>query len=260
MDALEKEFQCFVKVRGLNWPATIDSLGHLLGQPDSSGNFRWYCKFFFVSAGFCDLRFVKVDCFLQVVALVNLRNLPCRVAGRFLVARDPCGSEFLDYAEKVQLFAIPIHVMPPIRAMKGYDTWKFNSFDFSQSDPFKEVVGGEYGPFAWQHFCQTHSRGGVDGYVWEACRKGPFTTPISKFVFWLKFIHAMFCGFSDPLRVAGLNSGRWIDQAYLDACYTVEHSWVGEFFDCSVDCFQDDDCAINLRLRESPCTPELNDL
>lgn len=259
MDTLEKEFQFFVRVRGLDWPATIDSLGRLLGWSDNSSDFRWYYRVFPVSEKFCHLRCVKVNHFLQVVALVGLRNLPSDV----FVSRELLDAKhrfILDCIKKAQPLATPIHVTPFVYAMTDYDTWKFSGFDFSQPDPFKEVVGGKYGPFAWQHFCRTQSRGKVESYVWETCEKGPFTTPISRFVFWLKFIHARFCGFNDPLRVAGFNSVEWIDQTYLDACYIVEHSWVGEFFDCSVDCFQDDDCAINLRLREPPCAPELDDL
>lgn len=40
MDTLEKEFQFFARVKGLDWPATVDSLGHLLGWPDNSLDFR----------------------------------------------------------------------------------------------------------------------------------------------------------------------------------------------------------------------------
>ena len=135
--------------------------------------------------------------------------------------------------------------------IQGYDTWKLDSPDYlSESDPPEEVVGGEHGIFAWQTFCQTQRQNDVTNWAWETCKKGPFTTPITRLIFRLEFIQAKLRGLYDPLRVAGRNCGDWVDQNYFDACSEVQNTWEDAFPYYSVKCIQDDDCTINLYLSE----------
>lgn len=135
--------------------------------------------------------------------------------------------------------------------MQGYDTWKLDSPDYlSDSDPAEEAIGGEHGIFAWQTFCQTQSQNNAAGWAWEACKRGPFTTPVTRLIFRLEFIQAKLRNLRDPLRSAGLNCGDWVDQFYLDACAEVQATWRDEFPYYSVKCIQDDDYSINLHLSE----------
>ena len=135
--------------------------------------------------------------------------------------------------------------------IQGYDTWKLDSPDYlSESDPPEEVVGGERGIFAWQTFCQTQRQNHVADWAWKACKKGPFTAPVARWIFRFELALAKLRRFYAPLRFAGRSCGDLVDQAYLDACYEVENTWEDAFPYHSVKCIQDDDCTINLYLSE----------
>ena len=135
--------------------------------------------------------------------------------------------------------------------MQGYDNWKLDSPEYlSDPDPSEEVIRGEQGVFAWQTFCQTQRQNNVADWAWKACKKGPFTTPVTRLIFRLEFIQAKLRELHDPLRVAGRNCCDWVDQAYLDACFEVQNTWEDAFPYYSVKCIQDDDCAISLHLSE----------
>ena len=135
--------------------------------------------------------------------------------------------------------------------MQGYDNWKLDSPDYlSDPDPPEEVIGGEQGIFAWQTFCQTQKQNNAADWAWQACKKGPFTAPATRLIFWLEFIQAKLRKLPDPLRFAGRNCGDWVDQGYLDACDEVEATWREEFPYYSAKCIQEDDYSINLYLSE----------
>ncbi len=135
--------------------------------------------------------------------------------------------------------------------MQSYDSWKLDSPEcLSEPDPPEEAVGGEHGIFAWQVFCKTQSQNNVADWAWQACRKGPFTTPLARLSFRLELIQAKLRKLYDPRRVAGRNCGDCVDQGYLDACAEVEATWVEDFPYYSARCIQDDDCSIGLRLSE----------
>lgn len=135
--------------------------------------------------------------------------------------------------------------------IQGYDNWKLESPEYlSEPDSPEEVVGGEHGIFAWQVFCQTQRQNNVADWAWKACRKGPFTKPLTKLIFRFEFIQAKLCGIYDPIRFAGRNCSDWVDQNYLDACAEVEDTWREMLPYHSTKCIQDDDCSIGLCLSE----------
>ena len=135
--------------------------------------------------------------------------------------------------------------------IQGYDNWKLDSPEcLSEPDSPEEVVGGERGPFAWQIFCQTQRQNNVADWAWKTCKKGPFTTPVTRLIFRLEFIQAKLRKLYGPLRVAGRNCSDWVDQGYLDACAEVEATWREDFPYYSAKCIQDDDYSIGLCLSE----------
>lgn len=135
--------------------------------------------------------------------------------------------------------------------IQGHDDWKLDSPEYlSEPDSPEEVVCGKHGVFAWQVFCKRERQNNVEDWAWEACRKGPFTSPLTRLIFRLEFIHAKLRELHDPLRSAGQNCSEWVDQNYLDACAEVEASWREQFPYYSVKSIQDDDYSIGLSLSE----------
>ncbi len=64
-----------VQVKGLNWPLRQGAYTSLLGPVNNLGKFRWYYGFFSREDGNYDLRCVKVNGYLQMVAAGKLDNL-----------------------------------------------------------------------------------------------------------------------------------------------------------------------------------------
>jgi len=137
--------------------------------------------------------------------------------------------------------------------MRSYDSWKLDTPEYlSEPDPPQEAVGSEHGIFAWQVFCKTQRQNHVPDWAWKACRKGPFTTPLTKLIFRLEFAKARLRGMCEPdaTWLAGINCIDRASMNYLDACAEVENTWVQMFSYHSVRCTQNEDYAIDLYVSE----------
>lgn len=129
--------------------------------------------------------------------------------------------------------------------MTAYDTWKLNHEDgLAEFEIYSRAVSKDYGVFAWQIFCQNEEQGYAEEKAWETCKKGPFITLPEKVVFWLNLLFASLKGVENPIHYAGQASFAFINEAYTDACLTVEETWKCPMPYCNLKAIQEDDGSI----------------
>jgi len=68
-----------IQVKGLNWPAKQGPHTTLLGPVNNLGKFRWYYGFFSSMDRCLNLRCVKINHLLEVIAIGKLDNLSVEV-------------------------------------------------------------------------------------------------------------------------------------------------------------------------------------
>lgn len=137
----------------------------------------------------------------------------------------------------------PIYLFPSLIASSSF-----------RARPFSLAVDSRYGILAWKVFCQKYEQGEAPDWAWKACKKGPFTNPMSKFVFWLHFLWAKITREVSPIQVAAWRSMGFATLKYFDAFSELEITWVKRFENFGFVAIQESNCEINFYARN------LNDL
>jgi hypothetical protein len=143
--------------------------------------------------------------------------------------------------------------------MTEYDSWLDSLIPNPLPDPkiVELAVPCEFGAFNWQVFTKRYSQNNVQDWAWEACKKGPFTTPYAKLGFAIHLacarIRLLFVERSarwHPLVLASHTARYFMDEDYVEATTEVELTWSDNFTPWAVRAEEEDNGSITIYGKE----------
>lgn len=139
--------------------------------------------------------------------------------------------------------------------MTEYDSWLESLIPEPPLDPkvVEVAVPREFGVFNWQVFTKRYSQNNVPDWAWQACRKGPFTTPYARLGFAIHLacarLRLLFVKHSTrwhPLVLASHTARYFINEDYVEATTEVEATWSDDFAPWTVRAEEEEDHSITI--------------